>query len=72
MTGFDQSECRIPGVDRSVVESLAREFEVPRRRVERAFSDVLSAIPADADRRYAEFVTTRRVRMQLFRDSLNL
>jgi hypothetical protein len=33
---------------------------------------VLSAIPADADRRYAEFVTTRRVRLKLFRACLSL
>ena len=72
MAGFDQSERRIPGVDSAVVEGLAREFYVTRRVVERAYSEVLSAIPADADMQYVEFVTTRRVRMQLFRDSLNL
>jgi hypothetical protein len=63
---------RLPRVDGAVVDSLAREFEVPRRDVERAFSEVLSAIPADADRRYAEFVTTRRVRLKLFRACLSL
>ena len=71
MAGFDQSERRIPDVDSAVVEGLAREFYVTRRVVERAYSEVLGAIPANADVRYVEFVTTRRVRLRLFRDSLN-
>lgn len=61
-----------PTVNRSVVQRLASEFHVPVRDAERAVSEAVDSIPADADIPHKEFLVESRARMTLFRASLGL
>ena len=61
-----------PTVNRSVVQRLASEFHVPVCDAERAVSEAVDSIPADADIPHKEFLVESRARMTLFRASLGL